>query len=224
MNDVWNAIKSGFSALGNEIIDLASNMGGWFADVGTWFGDLADDLGEWFGDIGTWLVELGGTIGGFFADIGKDIGGWFGSVFEWFGDIFDGLGGWFGDLFEDIGEVISYINPFSKNFLLYIAFVPDDGFMSGRLADTRHVLNDRFFFLTQMSDAMDSVLTRISEPTWKGFKAEIPLIKKEVTVISPVMVNEASGKIKAWVSGIIIVIMVLYLIKQGGRVIGAGKG
>lgn len=194
MGDVWQSVK-----------DLGSTIGGFFSDLGT-------DLGEWFLDVGGWFVDLGKDIGGFFSDLGESIGGWFKDVFKWFGDLFDSM-----------GEMLSYINPFSDKFFLKIAFVPADGFMMDRLEGSKQVLNERFFFLEQISDSMDAVLTRISEPTWQGFKAEIPLINKEVTVISPVMVNEASGKIKAWVSGIIIVVMIMYLIKSGGKVIGAGK-
>lgn len=234
MTDVYNATVSGLATVGDYLLDLGSSiggffselgsdLGGWFGDVGRWFVDLGADLGEWFGDVGSWFAELGKDIGGWLLDLGSSIGGFFGTLGDSLGGWFKSVFKWFGDLFDSMAEMLSYINPFSEKFFLYIAFVPEDGFMMERLEGSKQVLNDRFFFLEQITDSLDAVLERVSEPTWKGLKAEIPLINKEVTVVSPVMVNEASGKIKAWVSGIIIVVMIMYLIKSGGKVIGAGK-
>lgn len=236
-----NNIGGWFSNVGNWLVDLGKNIGNYLIDLGKDIGkdlvSLGTKIGGFFSDLGKGIVKLGETIGGFFkpvvewlGDLFDGLGKWFGSVFDWLGNILDSLGEWFADLFKgiadifkSIGEMLDYINPFSKKFFLYLAIVPDEGYFQKTSDNLKAVASERFNFFYQAKDAFGAVREAVTSPEWQGFKAKIPLINKEVTVISPVFVVASAGKMKAWIGGIIVLVMSIYVFRRTATVIGAGR-
>lgn len=228
LGDVWSVISDFSSNVGSWISALSSDLASWFADLGsnlgTWFKNVGSNIASFSSSVGKWFLELGSDIGAFFSTLFSNIADFSKSVGTWFGDLFKKLGSWFLDVINIIGDVLAYINPFSDKFLLKIAFIPKDGFIDKKVGDLKDTVEDRFAFINQINDAFKSVTSAIESHQWQGIKATVPIINKEVTVISPTFVNFAANKLKAWIGGLIVVILLGYLFKRGSRIIGAGKG
>lgn len=76
------------------------------------------------------------------------------------------------NIFEKIGEMLSYINPFSENFFVYKLielliemlkglFVPSDNFFNDWLADMNDYFSDRFGIIYYPFDLVIDFLTRV---------------------------------------------------------------
>ena len=151
-------LSQGLGLLAQPITALANGFDNFVTNVGNFFGNLTDSLSNWFTDVIADLQEMSSNIGNWFAGIGdkiqgfaEDVSGFFNgltqTIVDWFTDLIDDLqelslniGNWFSELsdniagfFEDLGDkitvIMSYLNPFSDNFFLKIAFIPSQEFI-----------------------------------------------------------------------------------------------
>lgn len=76
------------------------------------------------------------------------------------------------NIFEKIGEMLSYINPFSENFFVYklielllemlkSLFIPSDNFFNDWLSDMNDYFSDRFGIIYYPFDLVIDFLTRV---------------------------------------------------------------
>lgn len=88
-------------------------------NVGDFFGNFFENL--WKG-----VTDLGNTIGGFFSDLSEGVGGYFDDLWNDILEFFQDLPQNISNIWTDITSILSYINPFSDNFFLKIAFVMNE--------------------------------------------------------------------------------------------------
>lgn len=224
LEGIGNAIGVGFDFVKTNFVNVINKIGTLSSDVGKWLADVSKDTLKIGIDIVGKLGNLGSQIGGFFDALGSSIGNWFDSLVGGVTNLASDIGDWFADLFKSLGSIVAFLNPFDDKFIFKVAFVPSDGFVQNKLTSLKTGLDTRFAFVGQTRDAFNAIRSTVTDSSWQGLKATIPLINKELTIISPVMINEAAGKMKAWIGGFISVLMAIYIVKRGSRVIGAGKG
>lgn len=96
------------------------------------------------------------------------------------------------NIFQKIGEMLSYINPFSENFFgrklvelilngLKSLFVPEEGFFSEYFNELRDWFSDRLGFLWAPFDFIIEVLNRIANINFSEPIIDIPEIKEPFT-------------------------------------------
>jgi hypothetical protein len=147
------------------------------------------------------------------------IGNWFADVGTWFVD----LANWSNTIFNRIGTVANYLNPVHKDFFLWVALIPSEGYFEAKTQLLYDTLDGRFAFIGQINDAMKEVTKAISSGKWPGVKATIPIIEREMVIVDPIFVNSASAKLKAWIGGLIVMILFGYLVRKGSKLLGEGR-
>jgi phage-related protein len=156
-----NALADGFnnfiSGVGDFFTNLIDSLGSWFEDIGNFFSNLIDSLGSWFDDIGQW-----------FADLGNDIGSWFQGVSDKITQ--------FAENFSDaMSNFMSYLDPTSENFFLKLAFIPSDGFISGKFNELKVVIDDRLPIIGTLTELFNTITDVQSiESTKPKFEIELP--------------------------------------------------
>jgi hypothetical protein len=152
--------------LAQPINALGEGFNNFITGVGDFFTNLIDSLGNWFEDIGQW-----------FSDIGNSIGQWFNNLIDDINGLAESIGGWFNDLFSTLGEILNYLNPFHENFFLKIAFIPSDGFITGKFDELKGVLDDRLPIIGTFTDLFNSITEVQSQSinsTSPTFTMELP--------------------------------------------------
>lgn len=156
---------------------LADGFNNFISGIGDFFTNLIDSLGSWFDDIGQWFADLGNSIGQWFTDLGNGISQWFTNLIDDINGLAESIGGWFNDLFSTLGEILNYLNPFHENFFLKIAFIPSDGFITGKFDELKDVLDDRLPIIGTFKDLFTSITEVQSQSinsTSPTFTMELP--------------------------------------------------
>ena len=156
-----NALADGFnnfiSGVGDFFTNLIDSLGSWFEGIGEFFSNLIDSLGSWFDSIGQW-----------FADLGNDIGNWFQGVSDKITQ--------FAENFSNaMSTFMSYLDPTSDNFFLKLAFIPQEGFISGKFNELKVVIDDRLPIIGTLTELFNSITQVQSiESTKPKFEMELP--------------------------------------------------
>lgn len=164
--DIGNIISEGLGVLTQPINALADGFNNFVSGIGDFFTNLISSLGTWFDDIGQWFANLGNSIGQWFTNLVDNING-----------LATSIGGWFNDLFSTLGEILNYLNPFHENFFLKIAFIPSDGFITGKFDELKDVLDDRLPIIgtfTGIFDSITEVQSQSINSTSPTFTMELP--------------------------------------------------
>jgi hypothetical protein len=74
--------------------------------------------------------------------------------------------------FKDL--VIDYLNPYSSNFFLKIAFVPDGDSLDSGFAGIYDVFSEKFAFYLDFKDFLSSVTTAVQSPEPPVFNVTLP--------------------------------------------------
>lgn len=177
--------SEGLGLLATPINNLADGFNNFIDGIGDFFSDLIDSLGNWFSDVWDSLGELNNNIGNWFEDLGTNIGGFFtdlrNSVSNWFSDVwnslrelsnnignwFEGLGssiaGFFSELSIKINTILSYLDPFSDNFFLKIAFIPSQEFIDMNNFRMRSLFEDKFTWIDNFRLIFEDIKTKLDE-------------------------------------------------------------
>jgi hypothetical protein len=143
--------------LATPINALADGFNNFINGIGDFFTNLIDSLGSWFDDIGQWFEDIGNSIG------------------QWFEDLGNGIGQWFEDLFSTLHEILNYLNPFHENFFLKVAFIPSDGFITGKFDELKGVLDERLPIIGTFTGIFNSITQVQSiDSTSPTFTMELP--------------------------------------------------
>lgn len=211
-NAVSNALGSGFDSVGDWFSSISSNIGGWFSELGinisNWFSNVVDDISQLSSSVGRWFSDLGDNIGG------------------WFGNLIDKMGGWFTSLIDFSIEMLSYLNPFSDKFFLWIAFVPDDDFFKNYSNNFSNLLETKFAFFYQLKDSFIVSVDAIKSGVFGWDGLDIDLTKYgagKLNIINPDAIGYYSEKVKFWIGGLMIFFTAAWLIRKTSTVLGAGK-
>lgn len=173
--------------------------------------------GEWWDIIGSLdgLRELvGGWLGeavsAFLSPL-ETIGNAIGSLGDLLSSVWDAIKG----IGSAINSMLGWFNPLSENFFLRKAFVPSENYFSEKLTILKANMDAKLAAKDQMRSAWEAVVAKVSYgDQWQGFKATIPLIGKEVTIVDPAFVNKAAPKIKFWMAGVIYLVLVLWTYRK----------
>lgn len=203
---IGDAISFVSEQIGKQLIDLYESTLDGFKSIGTFISDLSSSMGQYFSDLGSSFVDG-------------------------LNDLYDGLAKFLDDIwktiksiFSSLDDLLDYINPFSDKFILKIAFIPEEGYLEDKLDDLKYDLERRFAFIDQINDSMKSVTKAVSSQKFEGWKITLPYVDKELQVVNPYMINEIMPKLRYFLGGVMVITTFIYLIRRGGRVIGAGKG
>lgn len=147
-----NALGEGFNnfvtGIGDFFGNLIESLGSWFEDVGSWFGDVIDDIESLGNDIGLWFQGIGDKITQFATNFSNTM-----------------------------SNIMSYLDPTSDNFFLKLAFIPSDGFITGKFDELKGVLDDRLPIIGTFTDLFTSITEVQSQSinsTSPTFTMELP--------------------------------------------------
>lgn len=161
--------------LAEPINALADGFNNFIDGVGDFFTNLIDSLGQWFSDVKQGIENLWNSIGQWFTNLIDSIGQWFSNVIDGINEFVDSVGEWFAQLFATIGEILDYLNPFSEKFFLKIAFIPSDGFISGKFEELKEVIDDRLPVIGTLTDVFDTITgVQSMESTKPKIQVELP--------------------------------------------------
>lgn len=186
-------------------------------DTGWWSGwDGLDDFNDYVGDIiGSTLdilIQPLNLIGDGLEAIASGLGGQLSNIFNTLSDGFNNL-----------VDSLKYINPTHEQFILKVAFVPDSEYFQQKNALLYDAISDKFSFVNNIGDSLVAIFDAVEANEWEGIKANIPIINKELVVVSPVFVNEFAPKMRAWFGGFFVILLFAYLVREGSKMLGRGK-
>ncbi|MBO8161986.1 MAG: hypothetical protein H0Z24_10195 [Thermosipho sp. (in: Bacteria)] len=85
-------------------------------------------------------------------------------------DVVSGIG----SLLSSVTDLLDYINPFSDNFILKVAFVPSAGYFDQYWSDIRTAFEQKIPLVTQLYDFFSSVLGVSYSESVPEFKISLP--------------------------------------------------
>ena len=65
---------------------------------------------------------------------------------------------------NSISNVINFINPWSDEFFLTVAFIPSDGFIETYVADIKEMFDGKFTFISEIRDFLGNLFGAVVEP------------------------------------------------------------
>lgn len=156
-----NALGQGFnnfvSGIGDFFANLIDSLGSWFESIGEFFSNLISSLGSWFEDVIAGIVSLGNDIG------------------SWFQGIADKITQFAENFSNAMSNIMSYLDPTSDNFFLKLAFIPQDGFISGKFNELKVVIDDRLPIIGTLTEVFNTITEAQSiESTKPKFEMELP--------------------------------------------------
>jgi hypothetical protein len=157
------------------------------------------------------------SIDSFFASIGAFFGDILGSLASPLLSIGQAIGS-VGDL---INNILNFLNPFSEQFFLKIAFVPSQEFMNSFTGDIKDSFEGKFAFVSQFRDTWNSITNTVGKDSWEGITYNNPIIG-EVVIVNPIAVNAYSHKIKFWIGGCVVLLTIVMTIRRIGGIAGGG--
>lgn len=110
---------------------------------------------------------------------------------------------------------MSYVNPFHENFFLRVALIPSDGYFERKIGEIQEIAFQKFPAFQQLSDTLAVLETIDEQGQWKGVQADFSSYGVgEVTVVDPTFINSTREKFKFWISGILYLMLIVYLIRR----------
>jgi len=210
------AIGSFFAWLLNGLIDFLQ----WFFDC--FIQGLLDiiNLINWLGqcivDGLVWLLSG-------FVDIVQWLGGHLWDAIMGLFWLLDQIGQWIFDGFVDLCgffiTLLDYLNPFSENFILWIAFVPDEGAI--RVDVIQNVMNDKFGFFYSFANFISSFFNSFTAGTSPNFIVTMPafLGGRSFNAIDFSFYNEYRNYIHFIIAGISYVTFIRKTIREIPKII-----
>lgn len=138
----------------------------------------------------------------------------------------DNIGKFFKDLLENVGELLDYINPFSENFFLYLAFIPDDEYWDDYSQNFGNLIKNKLGFFYQMVDTLKAFTYAVESNTgtFQGFKMDLSHYGiGQQTIVNGQAIAEYGAKLKFWIGGLMYFFTAMWLVKKISVVIGAGR-
>lgn len=120
------------------------------------------------------------------------------------------------------------MNPTSDNFILKVAFIPEEGYFQSKIDELNTKAQDSVGLFSQLKDTFSAIVEAVTdENEWEGIKVDMSSYGVggigEVTVVDPSFVNYASNKVKFWISGLIWFMLLMWLIKRLAGFWGRGE-
>lgn len=184
--------------------------------IGDALGALGSALGKGLDFIASSLGSLGSAIGEGFSNLGLSFSNGINSILE----VFTSIG-------EAIQQIISWLNPFSKDFILKLAFIPSEQYMNNYGDELKGVIMDKFAVVGQIHDTIKALTTAIDDNVLgNDFRITIDLSKYGIgkqDIVSMTALNYYGEKIKFWISGFIYFLVAMWLYRKFSSVLGVGK-
>lgn len=86
------------------------------------------------------------------------------------------LGEGFNSFVNSIGNVINFINPWSDDFFLRVAFIPSEGFLEAYVSDIKTMFDGKFTFISEIREFLGSLFGAVvdTDPEPPEFKINLP--------------------------------------------------
>lgn len=162
-----------------------------------------------------------GDYSGFFKSIIDAITGGISNIISFLTDKLS-------QVYNAILSLINYLNPYSDNFILKVAFIPEEGYFQRKIDELSNKANDSVGLFSQLKDTFNAIVEAVTdEDEWQGIKVNMSSYGVgeigEVTIVDPSFVNYSSNKIKFWISGLIWFMLLLWLIRRITEFWGRGN-
>lgn len=120
------------------------------------------------------------------------------------------------------------MNPASDNFILKVAFIPEEGYFQRKIDELNTKAQDSVGLFSQLKDTFSAIVESVTdEDEWQGIKVDMSSYGVggigEVAIVDPTFINYASHKIKFWISGLIWFMLLLWLIGRIAEFWGRGN-
>ena len=136
---------------------------------------------------------------------------------ETIGDIFEGFLGGLIDIYDAVtdffeGFIDSLIDVFKS------LFIPEEGFLENNLNNIKETLNNKFGVVIDIKDSILDAFDQVVSDEFAGIKINfdnsfLP-ISGEYYVVDPGPVNEYGDRVKPWISGLMILFTVIYILNS----------
>jgi hypothetical protein len=128
---------------------------------------------------------------------------------------FSGILGFLQSILDAIVSIVNYLNPFSEDFFLYIAFVPQTEAISTSVAALQAQAEITFAFIFDIRDILLGVMSgTFTDEEWEGLWIRGHWLVGDVCVVSPVPTNTWAPDIKFWIGGFVVFLTMLVTIKR----------
>jgi hypothetical protein len=128
---------------------------------------------------------------------------------------FSGILGFLQSILDAISSIVNYLNPFSEDFFLYIAFVPQTEAISTSVAALQAQAEITFAFIFDIRDILLGVMSgTFTDEEWEGLWIRGHWLVGDVCVVSPVPTNTWAPDIKFWIGGFVVFLTMLVTIKR----------
>jgi len=207
--------EEGLGLLAQPINALADGFNNFVSGIGEFFENLINSLGSWFESIGQWFDNLVNDLDQWFTNLGNDIGSWFQGVSD---DITQ-----FAENFSSaVNNFMSYLDPTSDNFFLRVAFIPQEGFISGKFDELKVVIDDRLPIIGTLTELFNTITqTQSIQSTKPKFEIELPSKwgGKKVEVINFDIIDPYVPYVKTFIRFLIWIPFLIKLYKRLPQVI-----
>lgn len=122
---------------------------------------------------------------------------------------------------DPLTKIVSYLNPLSENFILKIAFIPEEGFIQDNFQILRQQLNDKLGIGNFVQESIDIMKDMAEQEEWEGFSIIVPITGQEIQVVNPDPINTFSPYFKGFISAFLYLFTGIMLIKKLPTVLSA---
>ncbi|ATW24262.1 hypothetical protein [Candidatus Formimonas warabiya] len=226
MGDAFTALGNGITNVRTTLTNISNSINTWIinavASLAIHIIDVFDRIGEFKEDVSGWFGDVIDTLVSYLFAIKDNIIGMKDSLLLKLSDVWTSLENGFANLANGITNVISYLNPYSENFFVAIAFVPADGWFDDQLGSIMDAFSVKFPAVSEIESSFSDLSDSLTDQSdWQGIT--INWHGSTVTVVDPTFVNYIAPKIRFWLGGFLILLFGAYSIRKISAMI-AGQG
>jgi len=105
-----------------------------------------------------------------------------------------------------LNNILSLLNPFSDNFILKLAFVPSDGFLSSKLDEIKTSLGEKLNY-----DSYLNLLSAFNGISSAGLTdVEVDIMGSHAKIIDFSFLRSALSTIQDWARGFFYIFLIMY--------------
>ena len=131
----------------------------------------------------------------------------------------DNVPGWLGALYQALSKISDFLNPASKNNLLYRSLVPTADYFPNFRNELKHNIDLKIPIIPDLTNAWDSIKTSAEKDNWDGISYDNPIIGN-VIIVDPLYVNDYMVTIKRWIGGGVLMLTLVMTFRRIGGLVG----
>lgn len=115
---------------------------------------------------------------------------------------------------QPLTTLVDYLNPLSDNFILKIAFIPEQDYITDNFQSLRQALLDKLGIGNFVQQTIDNMQDMQESSEWQGFEITVPVTGQTIQVVDPMPLNTFAPYFKGFISAFMYLYLGLMLIKK----------